>query len=197
MFTGSFLPHVKITATGEEKRVFILHKRLYYSNRFEMKMIICHNNTTLDYLISSAIIMLFLLTDLSWCRPARMNNQEESCKPKLMTLTINLTDCEPLEILLYGCAGHCRSDTTINNADNDPSLVSSYSCCKPLSDVKFGVAVTCPNEKDGYRNVDLVSAKECACTEHNRSVEPSIATSWHKARPSSFFLDRDILFINI
>jgi len=139
---------------------------------------VCNNNTSLDYLISS-VIMLFLLMDLSWCRPAQMYGQE-SCKPEIMSVSINLTGCEPLKVRLFGCAGYCRSDTTINLDDADQSLIPSCSCCKPLSDVKFSVAVNCPKERDGLRNVELVSAKECSCTpclQNQNSVDPSAYNS--------------------
>ena len=130
-------------------------------------------------------LMLFFmfLIDISWCRPASIFGQE-ICSPKVVDVQINLAGCIPTKVRMIGCSGFCRSVSSLNS---DYGIVSNYNCCKPTRELKVSVAIRCPNEPNGYKDIELLSARECACTTCRRRFPP-LRKSWSSSSWIFFFL---------
>ena len=129
-------------------------------------------------------LMLFFmfLIDISWCRPASIFGQE-ICSPKVVDVQINLAGCIPTKVRMIGCSGFCRSVSSLNS---DYGIVSNYNCCKPTRELKVSVAIRCPNEPNGYKDIELLSARECACTTCRRRFPP-LRKSWSSSSWIFFF----------
>lgn len=126
----------------------------------------------LDYTL---MLFLMFLIDLSWCRPSIPFGQE-TCSPKVIEVKINLKGCKQITFHTVGCSGYCRSDAALD-LNSDYGIVSNCDCCKPTSETKVGIAVTCENGKT--RNVEMLVARECACTTCRRRFPPMRRSSWH------------------
>ena len=119
----------------------------------------------LDYTL---MLFFMFLIDISWCRPASIYGQE-ICSQQLVDVDINLPDCEPTKVRMIGCSGFCRSVSSLNS---DYGIVSNYNCCQPTQTLKVSVSIRCPKEPTGYRDIKLLSARECACTTCRRRFPP-------------------------
>ncbi|XP_066929416.1 thyrostimulin alpha-2 subunit-like [Clytia hemisphaerica] len=126
--------------------------------------------------LSIVFILLFLLMDISWCRPTRdFLFGEENCKLNIVTVPIRLPNCQPTVVKVLGCAGYCKSDTTID-LHSEHGIIPKCNCCTPTKDITVFTKVLCQNpdtQEDEMRSVKLLSATECACS-------PCIRNSRHK-----------------
>lgn len=111
------------------------------------------------------LVFLFLLQSECQCRRNKLPmkyRHKSGCFPVKMQLDLKFKGCLDRTIFTIGCAGYCKSETTV--LIYQKGIVGKCDCCKPKGYQKFVAKLPCPGRKNRpYQHVDILAAKSCAC----------------------------------
>ena len=86
---------------------------------------------------------------------------ESTCAPAITKVTVKLTGCDHTHVMVYGCSGYCKSDTSIDMYQD--ILIPKCNCCKPRAQIVLKAVINCPRRKRKTKSVTIYSATRCEC----------------------------------
>ena len=97
-------------------------------------------------------------------RGQRIRRRGRRCRPVPQTIYLTFPNCRKKIIHTLGCAGRCRSETSMQVYGR--AVVPKCSCCRPDTDkqMTFMVFITCTGDQRVLKEVRLLVSRSCSCS---------------------------------